>query len=143
MKKKIFTCMAMLLCLACGCKNQDNSSRESVSTTTENLSTSVDTSIASDEDVELDDVQAYNKTLITDLLKLDEDDNCIYTIIDVFDTIDAGKIQSAEIGNEDGDRILKIVAENGTHFKLYLNNSNRVDAVYNENTKEWPVKSFK
>ena len=88
-------------------------------------------------------VDANNRTIIAEAVGIEENDRTMRFILSTLDTISAGQIQSAETAEEDGEKVINLVAEDGTNYCIYLSGSGSVEAVKNLDTGEWPVKSEK
>ena len=84
---------------------------------------------------------ANNRTIIAEAIGIEENDRKMRFILSTLNTINAGQIQSAEAAEEDGEKVINIVAEDGTNYCIYLSSSGSVEAVKNLDTGEWPVKS--
>lgn len=80
-------------------------------------------------------MEASNRTIIAEALGVDENNR------NILDTICAGKIQSAEATEVDGEKVLNLVAEDGTDYRIFLSGSGSVEAVENLATGEWPIQS--
>ena len=92
----------------------------------------------SEEDSE---VSAVNRTIIANALNVDENSRNLRFIQSCLNTIGAGQIQKAELVEENNEKLLDIVAEDNTVFRIYLSSSGSVDAVKNCTTGEWPIQS--
>lgn len=86
-------------------------------------------------------VDEANRALIATALSIEPDSRNIKFILNTLRTINSGKIQKAELSEDNNEKVLKIVAENGTPFSVYLTNSGSVEAVKNNKTGEWIIKS--
>ncbi len=89
------------------------------------------------------EVDAYNRSVIAEALNVEENFRELRFILNSLTVIDAGQIQSAKASRIDGDKVLDIVAEDGTEFRIYLSGSGSVDAVKNLTTGEWPITSYR
>lgn len=94
-----------------------------------------------DGDEEKMQVDANNRTIIAEAVGIEENDRKMHFILSTLNTISAGQIQSAEAAEEDGEKVINIVVEDGTNYCIYLSGSGSVEAVKNLDTGEWPVKS--
>lgn len=94
----------------------------------------------SEEEEELE-VEALNRTMIAKALGVEEDSRNIRFILGGLQTISAGEIQSAVYEEKEGNRIINIVAEDNTNYRIYLNKGGSVEAIENADTGEWPVRS--
>lgn len=86
-------------------------------------------------------VDANNRTIIAEAVGIEENDRKMRFILSTLNTISAGQIQSAEAVEDDGRKVINLVAEDGTNYCIYLSRSGSVEAVKNLDTGEWPVKS--
>ena len=86
-------------------------------------------------------VDANNRTIIAEAVGIEENDRKMRFILSTLDTISSGQIQSAEAVEEDGEKVINIVVEDGTNYCIYLSSSGSVEAVKNLDTGEWAVKS--
>lgn len=84
-------------------------------------------------------VDANNRTIIAEALDIEENDRNMRFILSTLNTISAGQIQSAEAAEEDGEKVINLVAEDGTNYCIYLSKSGSVEAVKNLDTGQWPV----
>ena len=101
------------------------------------------TEVNADEDSEKMKIDANNRTIIAEAVGIEENDRTMRFILSTLDTISAGQIQSAETAEEDGEKVINLVAEDGTNYCIYLSGNGSVEAVKNLDTGEWPVKSEK
>ncbi len=99
------------------------------------------TEVNADEDEEKMQVEANNRIIIAEAVGIEENDRKMRFILSTLDTISAGQIQSAEAAEEDGEKVINIVAEDGTNYCIYFSGSGSVEAVKNLDTGEWVVKS--
>ena len=145
MKRRV---MAILLLLALGCLCACGSVRQDQQTSREDeAETQLDQS-GGDETVpeqakqeEDDEVDTENRSLLAKALGVEETDRSMRFLLNALKTVGAGRIQSAEAREENGQKLLAILAEDGTEFWIYLTNSGGVDAVKNLTTGEWPIRS--
>lgn len=82
-----------------------------------------------------------NRTIIAEALGVEENNTNIRFILSSLDVINAGQIQSAKLTEIDGEKVINIVAEDGTDYRMYLSRSGTVVAVENLTTSEWPIRS--
>lgn len=129
MKKRIVVFVFMLLCCMCAC-GKGNKGQE---TGTVNTNPESETANADE----------YNRSVIAEAFDGEEDSRNIKFILSSLETIGAGRIQSAECTEVDGESVLHLVAEDGTEYRIYLSESGNVEAVENLNTGEWPLQSDK
>lgn len=99
------------------------------------------TEINADGDEEKMQVDEKNRTIIAEAVGIEENDRNMRFILNTLNTISAGWIQSAEAAEKDGEKMINIVAEDGTNYCIYLSRRGSVEAVKNLDTGEWPVKS--
>lgn len=92
------------------------------------------------EDSEMDEA---NKALIAEALGIESDSRSMRTIISGLKTIGAGTIKSAEAGNDNGQDILIVVAEDDTQYYIHLTGSGNLDCVKNVTTGEWVITSVR
>ena len=138
--KKAVIILSLVIVISgfCGCsKNKKTGTRESGKLTSVTDIGKKETEKLSDEKVD-----AHNRTLIAEALEVDENDSCLDSTLSILHTIHAGAIQSAKFGFDDPDYVLKIVAEDGTRYQMYLSSGVYVFAVKNLDTGEWPIKSY-
>lgn len=88
------------------------------------------------------DTDEHNRQVFAEAMGWAEDNRKLQFYISICNTINAGKIQSAEPGQEDIDKIIDVVSEDGTNYRFYLSGSDSIMAVKNVDTGEWPVTSF-
>ena len=81
-----------------------------------------------------------NERMIMDALNTNNRDD-ISIIISTLDSIKAGNIISATPSTENGEKVLDIVSENGSKYRIYLTKSLTVEAVKNTDTGEWVITS--
>lgn len=139
MKKRIGIIIAVLICMvACGKEKTNNGADQdngvySLQEEAGNAGTTVQ-----EEDTVLNE---ENRKLIADALGIEENSRNIRFMLSCLDTINAGKLQSAELSEDNGERLLNVVAEDGTRYQIYLTDRGSVEAVKNLDTGEWPVQS--
>lgn len=127
----------------CACSNQSVNVKiegESVSAE-ENLASEAWDGTEVDEEEGVTEMNAKNRTLIAGALGVEEDSRNIRFILSSLNTVGAGQIQSAEVTEEDGEKVIKVVAEDGIDYQIYLSESGSVEAVKNLTTGEWPIQS--
>lgn len=95
---------------------------------------------ASDDNVNGDE-DAFNRTIIAKALGVEENNRNIRFILSSLKTIDAGQIQSAEMAEENGEKVINLVAEDSTEYRIYLSERRSVEAVKNLVTGEWSIRS--
>lgn len=153
MKKWVIVLALSVLCSMSACSNRNtnnisDSGQNDVANEVSDESGSGEnvndhTEVNADEDSEKMKVDANNRTIIAEAVGIEENDRTMRFILSTLDTISAGQIQSAETAEEDGEKVINLVAEDGTNFCIYLSGSGSIEAVKNLDTGEWPVKSEK
>lgn len=129
----VFILAFSLLCFVSACAGK---------TAEENPDTITDQpDIEQDAGKEESEVDAYNRSMIAEALGVEENFRGLRFILNSLTVIEAGQIQSAKTTQVDGEKVLDIVAEDGTEFRIYLTSSGSVDAVKNLTTGEWPIAS--
>lgn len=123
MKKWVIVLALSVLCGMSACSNRN----------TNNISDSGQNDVAN--------VDANNRTIIAKAVGIEENDRKMRFILSTLNAINAGQIQSAEAAEEDGEKVINLVVEDGTNYCIYLSGSGSVEAVKNLDTGEWPVKS--
>ena len=98
-------------------------------------------SSANNKQEEENAVDEANRKMIAAALNTEPDSRNIKFILNTLKTINSGKIQKAEFSKNNNENVLSIVAEDGTPFSIYLTNSGSVEAVKNDKTDEWVIKS--
>lgn len=96
---------------------------------------------STDWDEEETEVDINNRTIIAEVLGVEEDSRNIRFILRTLNTIKVGKIQSAETDEIDGEKVINLVAEDGTNYRIYLSKSGSIEAVKNLDNAEWPIQS--
>lgn len=81
--------------------------------------------------------------MIAEALEIEDDDRSLRFILSSLNTINAGQIQRAKVVESEEGRLILLVAEGGTNYKVYLTGNGSVDAVENMDTGEWPIQSIK
>ena len=89
---------------------------------------------------EVSGVNESNRIRIAEALGVEKDSRNISFLLSCLVTIDAGRIQSAEVIDGD-EKVLKVVAEDGTEYAVYLSANGSPEAVKNLVTGEWPIQS--
>ncbi len=82
-----------------------------------------------------------NRVMIAEALGVEKDSRNIRFILNGINTVGMGRLQSARMLESDGQKILSIVAEDGTEYQMYLSESRNMEAVQNLDTGEWPIQS--
>lgn len=149
MKKWVIVLALSVLCSMSACRNTNNISDSGQNDVANEVSDEPDsgenvndnTEVNADGDEEKMKVDANNRTIIAEAVGIEENDRKMRFILSTLNTISAGKIQSAEAVEDDGEKAINLVAEDGTNYCIYLSRSGSVEAVKNLDTGEWPVKS--
>lgn len=84
-----------------------------------------------------------NRKKVADALETDEKNRRVECVLNCLATLETGVVQNVTPGEDMGDKVLDIISENGTNYRIYLKNSGNVSAVKNLDTEEWPIKSFR
>ncbi|MBR3524721.1 MAG: hypothetical protein IKO11_02645 [Lachnospiraceae bacterium] len=95
------------------------------------------------EDQEETEMDEQNRKMIAEALGIDESSRNIRFILAGLKQINAGTLKSAEAAEENGEKRLNVVAEDGTNYCIYLSRSGSLDAIKNTDTGEWPIRSMK
>lgn len=82
-----------------------------------------------------------NRVMIAEALGVEKDSRNIRFILNGINTVGMGRLQSARMVESDGQKILSLVAEDGTEYQMYLSESGNMEAVQNLDTGEWPIQS--
>lgn len=135
MKKCIIIYMLLLLCLICAC-GKDTVAQDDVGQPEQAIT-------VGDSDKEDSEVEKSNRKIIARALHVTRFNSGLPYILNSLAVIEAGQIQSAKTTQVDGEKVLDIVAEDGTEFRIYLSSSGSVDAVKNLTTGEWPIASYR
>lgn len=127
--------MLLLLCLICAC-GKDTVAQDDVGQPEQAIT-------VGDSDKEDSEVEKSNRKIIARALHVTRFNSGLPYILNSLAVIEAGQIQSAKTTQVDGEKVLDIVAEDGTEFRIYLSSSGSVDAVKNLTTGEWPIASYR
>lgn len=127
--------MLLLLCLICAC-GKDTVAQDDVGQPEQAIT-------VGDSDKEDSEVEKSNRKIIARALHVTRFNSGLPYILNSLAVIEAGQIQSAKTTQVDGEKVLDIVAEDGTEFRIYLSGSGSVDAVKNLTTGEWPIASYR
>ena len=84
-------------------------------------------------------IDAANRTMIAETMGIEEDNREIRFLLSCLNTIHAGEIKKAKLGEQNDSKVIDIVAEDDTEYRIYLSNSGSVEAVENLSTGEWPM----
>lgn len=141
MKKLLIIFEIFTLCCFCAC-GKENITDVSEIVNSDKADNGVNLAdINLDNGEEENDLDAGNRTMIAEALGIEEDSRNIRFILNSMNTIGAGQIQKAEAVEENGEKMIDIVAEDGTNYRIYLSGSGNVDAIENLLTGEWPITS--
>ena len=146
MKKKVRIVVFLMLCCLSGCANEETkngietTNQERVSSEIADRSNSDEVIDESEEKTKMNEI---NRTIIAQVLGVEEDHIKIRYILSCLDTIQAGQIQTAEIVevNESDENVIHIVAEDGTNYQMGLSRGFGVMYVQNIDTGEYPIQS--
>ena len=78
---------------------------------------------------------------MNEVLEIQENHRSLRFILSSLNTISAGQIQSVELVEDNGEKVLNLVSEDGTNYQIYLSKSGNVEAVKNTDTGEWMIQS--
>lgn len=144
MKKWMFVVTFILFGFisSCGNENVNNISEDVEYAPDENYEkTEVNNGVdGGNEEMETDTI---NRSMIAEALGVEENSRNIRFILNCLNTVEAGQIQSAETDEINGEKVINVIAEDGTEYQIYLSGSGSVEAVKNLSTGEWPVQSYK
>ena len=144
MKKGLFVLSIIMVCYMSACNSGEVNGESELADNDyiiDEVSDKTDSTDNISEDEEEMKMEASNRTIIAEALGVDENNRNIRFILSSLDTICAGKIQSAEATEVDGEKVLNLVAEDGTDYRIFLSGSGSVEAVENLATGEWPIQS--
>ena len=82
-----------------------------------------------------------NRVKIAEALGVDREDRCIKYILAALFTVDAGDIQSAIYSDTESGKILDVLSENGSAFKILLTDNLSVEAIQRVETGDWIITS--
>ena len=85
------------------------------------------------------EIEAYNREVIENALGDEMNETLVKTTLDCLTTLETGKLQSAEKGMENDQKVLTIVSSDGTRYMIYHSGSGGAVAVENLDTGEWPI----
>ena len=88
------------------------------------------------QDTNRNEVSASNTNAIAKALGTDPGERNIKYILLTLDTLEAGRIKSAEYQAEEN-----AIDVNGISYRLYLSSNRTVDSVKNLDSGEWPIQS--
>lgn len=140
MKKRFLFCIVLTLsCISIGCaspKKEENSSQmKSTDAVVSQSETDVDY-----ENGEEDEVDMENRKILAEALGIEENSRNLKFMVNALHTLEAGQLSLAEAEEWNGEQTVRIVAEDGTNYRIYLVNGN-IDSVENVDTGEWPIQS--
>lgn len=146
MKKFLMICILIMLYSLCGCSKEADNGSASVDIADHRDSIREDSDMPDDCDIadgsgEETEVDASNRTMISEALHIDENSRSIRFILGCLNTIGAGQIQSVESIVDEGEKAIDLIAEDGTSYRIYLSGSGSVESVKNLDTNEWPIQS--
>lgn len=137
----IWLILALLCLCACGQGRTDGRSGTDGASASHGAASGADgtnTDLTEQEDEKVD---AENRSILAKALGVEETDRSMRFLLNALRTVGAGQIRSAEAGEENGQRLLDVLAEDGTEYRIYLTSGGGVDAVKNCSTGEWPLRS--
>lgn len=137
MKKWVIIWILIILCCISACSNKSIDNADSIN----GISDIADSHDAVDGDEEEIEVDAINRTIIAEALGVEEENRNIRFILNSLNTIGTGKVQSADATEIDGEKVINLIAEDGTEYRIYLSRRGSVEAIKNLDTGEWPVQS--
>lgn len=144
MKKWIIVLLCVLACFLSACEN-GNVSEEAETAEKEQLTVNVTDEADFDDGAEKEEaetiVDTINRAIIAKALDIEENARNIRFILSSLNAIESGQIQGAQVSEEAGQKVLDIVAQDGTNYRIYLTGSGSVDAVKNLDTNEWTIQS--
>lgn len=111
--------------------------------TRENVPPDIELEEYIDENEETEEMDTVNRAMIAEALGIEKDSRNIRFILGNLNKIGAGYLQSAQVEQESGQKVLNIIAEDGTAYSIYLSGSGSVEAIKNLVTGEWPIQSTK
>lgn len=147
MKKWVIVLALSVLCSMSACSNRstnnisDSGQNGVLNESGSDKNVDDNTEVNADGDEEKMQVETSNRTIIAEAVGIEENDRKMRFILSTLNTISAGQIQSAVADEENGEKVVNLVAEDGTNYCIYLSKSGSVEAVKNLDTGEWPVKS--
>ena len=135
MKNSVISLVVIALCCLAGCyrstpniEEQDNINQSSIPVAVETIDSAT---------------ESHNRTLIANALLLDEGARSVNFILKSFVAIEAGKLQSAELVQENGENMLDIISESQHKYRIFLSGNNTVEAIKDITTGEWLITSEK
>ncbi len=137
MKKTIIALTLAALCLFSACGSRENAAKqENVPDDQSNISVESDMM-----ESEVSEVERSNRAIIADALGADENARSIRFIMNSLNTINVGRIQSAELTQENGEAVLDLITEDQKNYRIYLTGSKKVDSIKDLTTGEWLITS--
>ncbi len=145
MNKLVIVLILMMFYFLCGCsgEKEDHGSMP-VDDADHDYSISEDSNMADNDDTAdgcEEEKDIANRIVIAEAMGIDENSRSIRFILNCLNTIGAGKIQSAESIDSEGEKAIDLIAEDGTNYRIYLSSSGGVESVKNLDTNEWPIRS--
>ena len=138
MKKCIIAFGFIVLCCMSACQNS-NEKNELETVASDMIIDEVSDELVSDNNKE--EMDAINRTMIAETLGIKENHRSLRFILSSLNTISVGQIQSVELVEDNGEKVLNLVSEDGINYKIYLSKSGNVEAVQNTDTGEWMIQS--
>ena len=137
-RRKILLMILLLGMTACAGKEETKTSDPASPTPTQMEAETGEGENGEQEETEVDE---YNRKLIAEALSIPEDSRSIRFILGSLKTVGAGKLQTAEAAEENGDKYLNVLAEDGTNYAVLLSRSGSPEGVKNLDTGEWEIRS--
>lgn len=144
MKKCMIALVFMVLCCMSGCDDSNGKNELETIAGDVIIEEVADESVSDnneDRDREEIEMDAINRTMIAEALGIQDNHRSIRFILSSLNTISAGQIQSVELVEDNGEKVLNLVSEDGTNYQIYLSKSGNVEAVKNTDTGEWMIQS--
>ncbi len=147
MNKLVIILVLIMFHCVCGCSSEKaNHGPVSIDATDHDYPISEDSNMwdnddTADEYEEEMEIDVINRTVIAEAISVDENSRSIRFILNCLNTIGAGKIQSAESIEVEGEQAINLIAEDGTNYRIYLSGSGGVESVKNLDTNEWIIQS--
>ena len=135
----VFLMTSMLLVAVAGCTNVTTDiPEESAPVETESEPTTED---ESEPAVSEDEIREANTEIISDALGKNAGKGQVANLVDMTVEQNIGKLVGADYRLEDADRILYLMADDGTEYICILSSS-YVEAVKNVTTDEWIITTY-
>ena len=148
MKKAVLAiCLAMVITSLGACAKTKKigtppAGQSAPATTADSEGTEVKETDGTETEETDSETDAHNRAIVAEAMEISENEPGLRYMLSALNTIHAGKIQSAVYYTIYPDRVLDIVAEDGTAFRIYVSGNASVWAVHNLDTDEWPLASI-